>query len=57
MTRRRQQERRDATGVDDGSSYKLVTLFALVYMAPRLAFSARHAPTVEAIAKSARIKG
>ena len=32
-------------------------LFALVYMAPRLAFFARHAPTVEAIARSARIKG
>lgn len=32
-------------------------LFALVYMAPRLAFFARHAPSVEAIAKSARIKG
>ena len=31
-------------------------LFALVYMAPRLAFFARHAPTVEAIAKSARIR-
>jgi hypothetical protein len=32
-------------------------LFALVYMAPRLAFFARHAPMVEAIAKSARLKG
>ena len=31
-------------------------LFALVYMAPRLAFFPRHAPTVEAIAKSAKIK-
>ncbi|HEX2828501.1 MAG TPA: hypothetical protein VHP37_19255 [Burkholderiales bacterium] len=31
-------------------------LFALVYMAPRLAFFARHAPMVEAIAKTARIK-
>jgi hypothetical protein len=31
-------------------------LFALVYMAPRLAFFGRYAPTVEAIAKSARIK-
>jgi hypothetical protein len=32
-------------------------LFALVYQAPRLAFFARHAPTVDAIARSARIKG
>jgi hypothetical protein len=32
-------------------------LFAIVYHAPRLAFFARHASTVEAIARSARIKG
>ena len=32
-------------------------LFAVVYMAPRLTFFPRHAPTVEAIARSARIKG
>lgn len=31
-------------------------LFALVYMAPRLAFFGRHAPTVEQIALSARVK-
>ena len=31
-------------------------LFAIVYMAPRLAFFGRHAPTVEAIARSAHIK-
>lgn len=31
-------------------------LFALVYQAPRLAFFARHAPTVEKIAASARVK-
>ena len=31
-------------------------LFALVYQAPRLAFFARHAPTVEDIARSARVK-
>jgi len=31
-------------------------LFALVYMAPRLAFFARHAPTVEQIARTARVK-
>ena len=31
-------------------------LFALVYHAPRLAFFARHAPTVEQIARSARVK-
>ena len=31
-------------------------LFAIVYMAPRLAFFGRYAPTVEAIAKSAHIK-
>jgi hypothetical protein len=30
-------------------------LFALVYMAPRLAFFGRHAPTVELIAQSARV--
>ena len=32
-------------------------LFALVYMAPRLAFFSRHAPVVEEIARSARLKG
>jgi hypothetical protein len=32
-------------------------LFAIVYHAPRLAFFARHAPTVEAIARSAQIRG
>ena len=31
-------------------------LFALVYMAPRLGFFARHAPAVNAIASSARIR-
>ncbi len=31
-------------------------LFALVYQAPRLAFFSRHAPTVEQIARSARVK-
>ena len=31
-------------------------LLALVYMAPRLAFFARHGPTVEEIARSARVK-
>ena len=31
-------------------------LFALAYMAPRLAFFARHAPTVEQIALSARVR-
>jgi hypothetical protein len=31
-------------------------LFAIVYMAPRLAFFARHAPTVEQIARTARVK-
>jgi len=31
-------------------------LFALVYMAPRLAFFARHAPAVEQIARTARVK-
>jgi hypothetical protein len=30
-------------------------LFALIYMAPRLAFFARHAPTVDRIAQSARL--
>lgn len=32
-------------------------LFALVYMAPRLAFFSRHAPVVDKIARSARVKG
>lgn len=31
-------------------------LFAIVYMAPRLTFFARHAPRVEQIARSARVK-
>lgn len=31
-------------------------LFAIVYQAPRLAFFARHAPTVEQIARSARVR-
>ena len=31
-------------------------LFAIVYMAPRLAFFARHAPSVEQIVRTARVK-
>ena len=42
-----------------GLAYAAVSrgeLFALVYMAPRLAFFPRHAPTVEGIVRSARIQ-
>ena len=43
------------TGVGYGAVSK-GELFALVYMAPRLAFFERHAPTVERIALSARLR-